>query len=80
MSSVVSEYSIIAGQFAAAKAEQNEKMKAREEHDPANLDQSSDERSCIAAIRFKSLHLLVITFFLWILYALHRLHETQRLC
>jgi len=71
MSSVESEYSVIARQFAAAKAEQKERTKARTEYDSARLDQSSDEQGRIAAIRFKSLHLLVVTFFLWILYVLH---------
>ncbi|MCJ1249915.1 mannose-ethanolamine phosphotransferase gpi13 [Trapelia coarctata] len=67
MSNKESEYSIIAGQFAAARAEQEKNTKAGDLEDAAPSDQSSDEQSRIAAIRFKSLHLLVVTFFLWIL-------------
>jgi len=69
MNNKQSEYSIIAGQFAAARAEQKEKAKAGQVGDVAQSDQSSDGQSRVAIIRFKSLHLLVVTFFLWILYA-----------
>lgn len=74
MSNAESEYSVIAGQFVAASAKQKHDMKSKDQEDAASSNLSSDEQSRIAAIRFKSLHLLVVTFFLWILYA--RFHGT----
>ena len=69
MNNKKSEYSIIAGQFATAKAKQKENTDASQLKGSGPPQPSLDEQNRRAEIQFKSLHLLMVTFFLWILYA-----------
>ena len=58
-----SEYSTIARNYTTAK--ETAKLKRRADLPKRTVE--SDERNRASAINFKSLHLLVVVFFLWIL-------------
>jgi hypothetical protein len=63
MTSATSEYSKIAGQFAAAQEVGIVRQGDRKEVD----DQTLEARNRIATARFTKHHLLVVGFFIWIL-------------